>query len=488
MFFKINKYIRENPMLAGLFLLSIVLYCQQSWVPGFFHDGYLYAAFGKNAALGRGWLVPHGSDLVYNKFFHHTPTVFILEGLFFKLFGASYTTARIFSASFSILTLSLIVYWLRSCGEKKWAYLSGVFFLCLPALLKKTRFPSIDPALMLFILSSLFFYWKALANGNLKNWLLSGAFFGVCLLVKGPMAAIVLIAMTIHLILTKNVKLLLSYKPWLGLLFGFMVFSTWPIALKLTGNIDIFYKYLSFIFLDTIKDARGEASPFYVYFLFLLKTSGPWLLLTLVTIYNYCRRVKQHELVTLFLALFLAVLIPLSFASFKYSHYIIPLYPALAILASYPLLKFSEKFFKRFQESFLVLSILVTLVLLVFPVTNKSKRDPEIFKVRTVVEMLKEAPRNWVIVDGIYPFWSLNNMNSWIDHSNTYSITKNELLNWIAINKTNKNIILVHQHIYESLKSELSKNYKPLMHFTKRNMIILFDKKLLSGETDYLIK
>ncbi len=148
---RVNTAIRNNALLTGLFLFSVVLYCQQSWVPGFFHDGYLYAAFGKNAAQAGHWLIPHASDAVYSRFFHHTPTIFIFEGVFFKIFGASYTTARIFSASFSILTLFLIVHWLRAAGEKRWAYLSGVFFLCLPSLLKKTRFPSLDPALMYFV-------------------------------------------------------------------------------------------------------------------------------------------------------------------------------------------------------------------------------------------------------------------------------------------------------------------------------------------------
>ena len=80
-----------------LFFLAIVVYAQQAWVSGFFHDGYLYASLGKNAAIKDFWLIPHYTEQIYSRFSHHLPFIFILEGIFFKIFGASNTTARLFS-------------------------------------------------------------------------------------------------------------------------------------------------------------------------------------------------------------------------------------------------------------------------------------------------------------------------------------------------------------------------------------------------------
>ena len=42
-----------------IYILGAILFMQQSWVPGFFQDGYFYAEMGKNAATLGHWLVPH---------------------------------------------------------------------------------------------------------------------------------------------------------------------------------------------------------------------------------------------------------------------------------------------------------------------------------------------------------------------------------------------------------------------------------------------
>lgn len=463
-----------NKNILMVFLLLAGFLFNHAWVPGFFHDGYLYAAFGKNAAELGHWLIPHASEATYSRFFHHLPFVFMLEGLFFKLFGASYLTARIFGAAFTFLTL-LVLYRSISKENKTWAYFTSIVFVLLPPLLKKSRFPNLDLPLMLFTLLAGVTYLKAYSSNKLKDWLVVGVFFGLCTLTKGPMAIFVPLSILFHLALEKKLVKLLDIKAWAGLLLGLLIFCIWPILLYSTGNADIFQNYIHFTFLDTMRDSRGTGEPFYTYFFFLLKQTSIWFIFLMATIYYIVKRKYQSVQLNYFLALFLAVIVPLSFFKFKYSHYLIPLYPALAALAGYGLYQTCEKFKDKFSHIFNKLVVITLLVFLIFPVTTKVKRDPEIFKIREAVKLMGKLPKNWGVVDGVYPYWSLHNLNSFEDHTNTYNLNGK----WWENLKGHDYGILIDAARFNSIKKQIDGRFKPLFHFKKRNMVFLIEKTLL---------
>ena len=170
----------ENPSPYSplpVLLLALVLLFQQSWVPGFFQDGYLYAALSKNAAERGFWLVPHLSESLYPEFFHHSPFIFILQGLFFKIVGASYCTARIFGGLFTLGTLFLLYRWSRLLSGKKLAFYSCLLFITLLPLLKKSRFPNLDTPLMFFTLLCVYYYTRFYFERKIYSLDILGNFF-----------------------------------------------------------------------------------------------------------------------------------------------------------------------------------------------------------------------------------------------------------------------------------------------------------------------
>ena len=254
-----------------IFIGAIVLYCQQAWVSGFFQDGYLYATFGKNAAMFDFWLVPHLSDSTYNEFKQHTPGLFIIEGLFFKLFGVGYLQARLFGAIFAIATVLVLYFWVKRERGALFAWVSSSILLLMPPLIKKSRFPNMDFPLMFFILCGLIFYFNAL-KGKKYSWYICGIFWGLSLLIKGPMAVLLPLSIFIHIIFTKKWKTLFNIHSWGGLLLGILIFSSWPIALHLVGKDYIFHKYLESIFVFSIGGSRGITEySFFFGITFLLK-------------------------------------------------------------------------------------------------------------------------------------------------------------------------------------------------------------------------
>lgn len=414
-----NENLQSKPW-VGLTLFTI-LYLQNAWIPGFFADGYLYAAFGKNAAELGYWLIPHLTESINNEFFHHTPFIFILEGLFFKSFGSGYLQARIFGASFALFVFLSMWRFLKRINFKPDQIQLVLFlFISIPPLIKKSRFPNLDTPLMLFVFLSLLFQYLALEETNQKGrrryWFFSGALFGLALLTKGPAAILVLIASFFYLLVSKKLKVLLGPAPWLGMCLGFLIFSIWPTTLYFSDKTYIFKDWLHFTFVETILEARGEPSPFYTYFLFLIKNASIWFILSLLAFHP---RVLKNNLAKFSLIMMWSMLLFLSMARFKYSNYLMPIYPFMALCSGLSILEFKKSAASYFSRAYLTLTTIVGLALLSLPLTNGVHRDKPIFETRRILGDLKVSAKRWVIFGDSYPFWNLASLNAYEDRSHT---------------------------------------------------------------------
>jgi 4-amino-4-deoxy-L-arabinose transferase-like glycosyltransferase len=397
-----NNYMKFLVLLG----LGIILSLQHAWLPGFFSDGYLYSVFGKNAAEDGFWLVPHFTDYVYSEFTHHIPLTFILEGLFFKVFGASYVSSRIF-ASFFYLGSFAVLYQLFRKYRETFAFWTCFLFLSTPPLFKKVRFPNTDISLMLFCLLGFYFFLKT--KEHKKWWYLNGVFFGLALLTKGPLAFLIPLAQLISLFWNTRARELQKLTPWLGLVLGFVVFGLWPLGLYSIDKFYIFEKWFTFTFVDTIVGARNGGSPFYTYFLFLAKKAPLWFFLALFGVWKTFKLKSEASLTIKSAATyFLVCLIGLSIPKFKYSNYLILLYPYMSIMAALGLQALlSEKWEKKTRKFVIGIIPIAGLVLLIFPLTNKTRRDPELHKVLEVLSATKRIPSKILILGDLYDYWSM---------------------------------------------------------------------------------
>lgn len=241
---------RIKTSLVIFFLLALYLVGLND--RGMFHDGYLYAAFGKHALTLDKWLIPHLSQSTYAEFFHHTPFLFIFEGLFFKIFGVSYASARLFVLFFLFVTAFYFFSFLKKEKKHVHALVWAILFLTLPPLLKKSRFPNIDLPLMLFTTLSLVEAYKAIAYEKVNRWWSSGLFFGFALLTKGPLAFHIALVLFLFIAIEKKWSLLKQWRVWAGFSLGLFMFALWPIALNIYGRIDIFHQWINFIFVESI--------------------------------------------------------------------------------------------------------------------------------------------------------------------------------------------------------------------------------------------
>jgi 4-amino-4-deoxy-L-arabinose transferase-like glycosyltransferase len=417
--------------LLPLMFLAIVVYLQQAWVPGFFHDGYLYAAFGKHASELGHWLIPHLNQSTYAEFPDHSPFLFIVEGLFFKVFGSGVIQARLFAAFFSIGAVCGLYLFLQKNTDRKRAFYSTLLFISIYPLIKKTRFPNMDVAIMLTMMIALFSYYK-------EKWFACGLFSGVTMLIKGPIAFLIPLSILVHIIVTKGWTKLKHTSPWISFLLAFLIFSLWPFLLLINGRFDIFEKYIHSTFFHTISGGRGLVDyQFHAYLVFLLKQTPHLFILVLLATIR-----KKDELTKFSLTVFYTIFIFLTVQKLKYSHYLIPLYPFYALAAGEFVSKIAKKWDEKLTFSIKILGPILALVLLIFPLTTKIKRDKELFKTKEVVGGLNVKPNAWAIIGESYPFFAATNFFAYYDHAEVYRGKSSLIKAWLEGSDLNQHVIM----------------------------------------------
>lgn len=385
--------------------------------PGFFLDGLIYAGLGKNAVLKGRWLIPYLSDTYYPSFFDHIPFMIMLEGLFFKFFGISFGAARFFVNLFSIGTFFSLMYFVKKYTDYTKSVIILFLFLLTIPLLKHSRHPNFDMPLMMVSFLSISFYLEAFETHLKRHWYLCGIFFGLAMLFKGPMAVFIPLTILFHLFSSKKIALLKNITPWLGLLLGFFLFSLWPLALYFDGKIQIFIEWFKFTILASALQSRGVIkNDYFLYIRHLLMFTPIHIVLLSIAIYKM-RLQKYTNFFKVHLIFFLVALTITSMAKFKLSHYIMPLYPSLAIIAGFGIMEFN-KF--KLPEFLVVFSLIAGLVIFINPSDPKKIRDFEIFEVRNILMQKNLGIESVVDVEGAYPYWSLASLEAFIDGINVY--------------------------------------------------------------------
>lgn len=379
---------------------------------GFHMDGLIYAAMGRNALLKDAWLVPSMSETMFNTFHDHVPFMIILQGLFFKVFGISFFTARLMVNLFSFATFLSIIYFMRKKANNFQVVLATFFFILSIPMLRHSRHPNFDMPLMLTCFLSINFYIQAIELNSKRDWFLSGIFFGLAMLFKGPMAVFVPVTIFVHLIVTKKLGILLRPVPWLALFSGFAIFSLWPLSLLSIDKFAIFKDWFNFTIINSIMGSRGAVKNEYFTYVFYLSTFTPAQIICMLVSFYKLRRSKISEFYLVHLIFFLVVLGMTSMMKFKLSHYLTALYPSLAIIAS---LGFNNGAKFKLQQIITLTMLSAGLIVFFLPQKPEKIRDYEIFEIRRVLNEKKLKAESYTVETGAYPFWSLVSLMSFLD-------------------------------------------------------------------------
>lgn len=358
---------RFTPWVAAAIFASILLFSNLGgwglWSP----DEPRYAEVAREMATTKDWVIPHLNGKVYTK---KPPLLFWIDALSYRILGTSESTARLPVALMGLATVLLTFHLGSVCFSKGVGLWGALILVTSPLFAWEARRAKMDIPLTLFmVLAILAFYRGNLLEQKEKRKKMihyaSGFMaIGVGALGKGPVAfSIPCITLACYHLYRRDLHILKEKEFWLAFPLAFLPFLLWltPAVLKLGPGyaMDQIYYRTSALFLHT----KVHRHSFFYYFYHLLGDYFPWILfLPGALVYGFKLKEEEKRAFILLFWWFIANFLFFCLAKTKRTTYLLPLYPAMAIMVSLFLKGDNEKYVKHATTFAIALMAIVGVV------------------------------------------------------------------------------------------------------------------------------
>lgn len=328
-----------------LLLLSVVLFFfRLGAYPLFDLDEPRYAEAAREMIERRDWITPYFN---YEVRFDKPVLFYWLIILAYKCFGMSEFSARFFSAVSSIATIAMVYAFGRRWISERFGLLAGAILATSAMFVGIGRMSITDMTLSMLMTGTTLSLFMA-AHANIRWWLAAGVFAGLAVLTKGPVGIVVPGAIfVIYTLLIGKLKpcLLNRWLP-LSLLVCLIIALPWYV-LAYQANGPDFLNALLFHNVTRFSDTvSGHKQPIYFYALVLPLGFLPWTFYLPAGLRRFMLMLRQGHKQQIednnefyLLLLYTIIWIVFIFLFFTVSNtklltYILPLFPALALLTA----------------------------------------------------------------------------------------------------------------------------------------------------------
>ena len=300
-------------------------------------DEVRYAEIPREMVVSGDWIVPRLNGLLY---FEKPVMGYWLNGIAMTLFGENAFSVRFFSAISAGLS-AMMVFFLSSrfMNSTKRGVLATGVFLTFFLVYGLGVFSVLDGMFSFFLTASIGFFflsWSCRDHLHSYYWylILSGIFCGFAFLTKGFLAFVVPISVIVPFLLwEKDYKKIFSMS-WVPIFVALIIILPWAILIHFKApdfwNFFFWHEHVKRFFSGNAQ----HKEPFLYFLMVLPGALLPWTFLLPASIEGL--RVKGIKTPYLRYALcwFVFPFLLFSFSSGKLSTYILPCFPALAILLS----------------------------------------------------------------------------------------------------------------------------------------------------------
>ncbi len=363
-------------------LAAILLLWNLGAIQQFTRAEVFYAEIAREMLASGDWLTPHFCDKI---FFDKPPISYWLIAFSFQVFGVSETSARLPSALAGILTVVCTTLFAIRYFDARSGFLSGLVLLTSFGFWSFARYAMSDIFFTLFLTIALLSYHEGFRlEKKWQAWLIAGhVSLALAFNTKGPISPILAgLAILLTIILRSHLKWKRLFYPPAIVIF-FLVALPWYVSAYLNHGsyfIEYFFYGENFsrffgseYFRKAMLDNPGRLSqsathaPGY-YIKVLLALAFPWSLWlpgSLVVYLKERKRDPSNQKTTMYLICWaIAPVVFFSLSRYQLDYYILPSYPAMAILVGSALSRIAGME-GRFVHASRIILILISITLIV---------------------------------------------------------------------------------------------------------------------------
>jgi 4-amino-4-deoxy-L-arabinose transferase-like glycosyltransferase len=359
-----------DPNWPTVLLFSFIMVGMKKYEPGGNPDTIWYAAVSRNIAESNNFFHFYISKYYLNPIFDHMPLTYWVTASVFKVFGISDFAARLYPMLCSFFTYVVVYLLSRRIGGSALG-LSAVLNLGLCFELTKWNGSLMhDVPLTLYLMASLYYFIKA--KDSPINLYLSVLFFVLGIWTKGPIVFCLPLGVFLYSLIYRDFDFLKNrnFLPAVFFLFFLLSVLFWkPFLFENRNYYSIFIeKKRSYMF----GNHQGMGGVFTFLIELAIKATIPMWLLGL-SLWK-CEQSREQKII---LWVLIALVVPLSLASVKFPHYILPAYPLLAICSSTCLSNWYQKHLSSVSFYLKLVGVFALVVMVFFPIKITGKRSKE---------------------------------------------------------------------------------------------------------------
>ena len=293
-------------------------------------DEAIYAELAKEMVQSGDWLTLRWQQAVW---FEKPPLTIWLIAILFRVFAVNEFWARAISA-FSGVGLVAVVYAIgrllrgRTCGLLAALVLLTTFQFVLMA-----RSVNTDVLLVLFIYLAIYGYLR-MRNGDARWWYLIWASCALGFMVKDFAVLVAPSAITLALVFDRQLQQTLRANHfWFGMLLAAVIVVPWHAAMYYLYGTAFANEYFYYhVWSRTLTALEGHSETHWWYLKDIGQKFYPWCFIAPLALVFHAREVKNGGFLPVLLALIAIVLGVFTLVQTKMGAYILPIYPALALL------------------------------------------------------------------------------------------------------------------------------------------------------------